>query len=780
MLSSLPVVKMSPLMALITNLTRIKYLDLDQKLVIFTHDNFSKIHKSNIITNKILKASLIITIVVVMMIGISIPNTFAETSEITIASVLNSGFAEGCELTEDGCYSPNTATVDVGGVVIFSNIDSVSHTFTAGNVTDGKTGEFDTSIIESGRTATWVADVVGEIDYFCTIHPWMTGLLTVQESNNIVEQESSIIFGKTLIENRTPSIELFNEPIAIDGIKSTVMLGTYLKFNIRISDSFDEPITMILKDGKKNIIYTKETFAPTGQIHVNLKLDFDMLNRGEAMELFVIHDDNSQEKKFYTSSFMARIELDKKVYLWTDLAYIAITAPDYNLDNELVDEIGNGYVNVSTRYDRLYNYKLVETGKDTGEFWGIVQLIPNKQGGDDTESSIDNPMTTLTATDNDELIVSLSSGNDGFVGHALIRSFVEADEKAKHIHGFHIVYDIPEHREVLQILGDKELLGSGAVTAIIEFPDNTMKVERTQFKEDGSFEILFDLPVEPVVGTYDISISNNSGVIDNITIKVTDKTPFGSKSKTVEETLLVDTPVIETPITPEPIPDPVPEPEPLGIASFVDTSKDPQYYIDRYNNEPTYKEWFDENYPQYSSIYQAVGLSELVVEPELVVESTPEPIAEVTTTPNCGSGTEFVNGVCLVIKTEEKSSKGGGCLIATATYGSELAPQVQQLRELRDNQLLQTESGTAFMSTFNDFYYSFSPMIADYERENPFFKETVKIAITPMISSLSLLNYVDMDSEESVLGYGISLIILNLGMYLGIPAIIVIGIRKKL
>ena len=59
------------------------------------------------------------------------------------------------------------------------------------------------------------------------------------------------------------------------------------------------------------------------------------------------------------------------------------------------------------------------------------------------------------------------------------------------------------------------------------------------------------------------------------------------------------------------------------------------------------------------------------------------------------------------IKTSETSTEeGGGCLIATATYGSEMAPQVQQLRELRDNQLLQTESGTAFMGTFNDIYYS--------------------------------------------------------------------------
>ena len=128
---------------------------------------------------------------------------------------------------------------------------------------------------------------------------------------------------------------------------------------------------------------------------------------------------------------------------------------------------------------------------------------------------------------------------------------------------------------------------------------------------------------------------------------------------------------------------------------------------------------------------------------------------------------------------DDTPENGGGCLIATATYGSELAPQVQNLRELRDGKLLQTESGSAFMELFNDFYYSFSPAIADYERENPIFKEGVKLAITPMISSLSILNHVDIDSEAEVFGYGISLILLNVGMYFVAPTIVVIGIRKQ-
>ena len=126
----------------------------------------------------------------------------------------------------------------------------------------------------------------------------------------------------------------------------------------------------------------------------------------------------------------------------------------------------------------------------------------------------------------------------------------------------------------------------------------------------------------------------------------------------------------------------------------------------------------------------------------------------------------------------EQMDEGGGCLIATATFGSELAPQVQQLRELRDNTILSTQSGATFMTGFNQFYYSFSPTIADFERENPLFREAVKLTITPMLTSLSILNYVNIDSEQEMLGYGVSLILLNIGMYFVAPAMLIHRFRK--
>ena len=176
--------------------------------------------------------------------------------------------------------------------------------------------------------------------------------------------------------------------------------------------------------------------------------------------------------------------------------------------------------------------------------------------------------------------------------------------------------------------------------------------------------------------------------------------------------------------------------------------------------------YFDMIHPwmQGTIIVQEAAAEEPVVVEEVVEE--PVVVEEVVEEP--------------VVAPQESSEEGGGCLIATATYGSELAPQVQMLREIRDNQLMNTESGSAFMTTFNEAYYSFSPIIADMERESPMFKEIVKAGLTPMLSTLSIME--SAESESEVLGLGLSVIALNLGMYIGLPAfgiVKVIQLRKN-
>ena len=149
-------------------------------------------------------------------------------------------------------------------------------------------------------------------------------------------------------------------------------------------------------------------------------------------------------------------------------------------------------------------------------------------------------------------------------------------------------------------------LENAPVDATID--DRTGKFIWTPSKSYGSFE--------DVIYNFDIIVNaNNQEDRENISIII---------KKAYDE------PVIEPKV------EPVIEPIKSTTASFVDATKDPQSYVDRYNNESTYKEWFDENYSQYSSIYEAVGLEE----PEFGI---------------CGDGTKLIEGVCTIIqKTIQK------------------------------------------------------------------------------------------------------------------------------
>lgn len=138
--------------------------------------------------------SFFVLFAIVAGIVATTPAAFADHSEVTIEAAMGSG-APGCEDTAEGCYIPSTATVDVGGKVIMSNPDTAAHTFTAGTPEDGPSGEFDTGLLMAGNSFEYSPDTVGEINYFCMVHPWMQGLIVVQE----VEAEEAMDDGEMMM-----------------------------------------------------------------------------------------------------------------------------------------------------------------------------------------------------------------------------------------------------------------------------------------------------------------------------------------------------------------------------------------------------------------------------------------------------------------------------------------------------------------------------------------------------------------------------------------------------
>ena len=172
------------------------------------------------------------------------PVAYADHTSNTIETVLGSG-APGCETTTNGCYLPNTVTVNVGQSVIMSNTDTAAHTFTSGTPDDGPSGVFDTGLLKAGNSFEFIPNISGQIDYFCMVHPWMTGVIVVTgdsnptsnpipinpptQNNNLLEIENQQLRDEIRdlkLENRDLKIintELQNE---IDELKNQIVLMT--------------------------------------------------------------------------------------------------------------------------------------------------------------------------------------------------------------------------------------------------------------------------------------------------------------------------------------------------------------------------------------------------------------------------------------------------------------------------------------------------------------------------------------------------------------------------
>ena len=198
----------------------------------------------------------------------------------------------------------------------------------------------------------------------------------------------------------------------------------------------------------------RETGDSTGIFQIVIEIPEalydDHLERGEEIVLeytdwspssadHVGQEDKDVNWTIYTSNFGATVELDKKVYSWTDKVYITVTAKDHNFDSDLIDEIGDtdlDPIKISTWNFTLDNYKLVETDTDTGIFVGNISLTgflhdadgnetTGNAGGADTDPKTSGTGPTngfIQSSNNDGISVSFNfSENETATGSALIR-----------------------------------------------------------------------------------------------------------------------------------------------------------------------------------------------------------------------------------------------------------------------------------------------------------------------------------------------------------------------
>ncbi|MCE9617484.1 MAG: PEFG-CTERM sorting domain-containing protein [Nitrosarchaeum sp.] len=174
-------------------------------------------------------SSLFVLFAIVAGLVATTPAAFADHTEVTISPASGSG-APGCEETAEGCFIPKEATVDVGGKVIFSNTDTAAHTFTSGAATDETPGEvFNSSLVMAGSSYEWTPTTAGEVPYFCMVHPWMTGLIVVQEAGHDGEE--------THTEGAGSATGMLSDGTKVEIYASASTAGEKMSISVEFADS---------------------------------------------------------------------------------------------------------------------------------------------------------------------------------------------------------------------------------------------------------------------------------------------------------------------------------------------------------------------------------------------------------------------------------------------------------------------------------------------------------------------------------------------------------------
>lgn len=216
-------------------------------------------------------------------------------------------------------------------------------------------------------------------------------------------------------------------------LQGSDMICTVINPNI----SSKNPISLKIFDETKKQVYEKTIKAnpeKNGIYQDVIEVGGDDWPTIPGSELTIIaeHEGKTAQLSFFLSNFGVAIELDQKVYSWTDKVYITVVAPDFSRDPNKVARIGNnadGTITIKTRLGKIENYELVETGSDTGIFVGEIRLtgFPYEKLPQDIVNHFGKtfgkgPKDGILATDsNDGLTIEFKTQTKTITASALIR-----------------------------------------------------------------------------------------------------------------------------------------------------------------------------------------------------------------------------------------------------------------------------------------------------------------------------------------------------------------------
>ena len=300
-----------------------------------------------------------------------------------------------------------------GDILTVEYLDNVDASGNQNTVTDSATFDLRNGVLQSDKSVYIIGSDM---------------ILTIIEPDWDLDNDASEAYDLDVIE--------WDSDAATGTIGDQITVGTTETSN----GKFDPEPSSFLETGDSTGIFQVIIEVPATLSGNNLErgeqIDLQYTDWGPSGSAFVGQEDEDMNVTVYTSNFGATVELDQKVYTWTDKVYITIVAPDHNMDSNLVDTIGNtanDAVKLSTRAYDVDKYSLVETGTDTGIFTGEVILtgFSHDSNGDGTKTGPSNstsadstgPTNGYLETSNDDgLTVSFEySEDDTVVGSALIR-----------------------------------------------------------------------------------------------------------------------------------------------------------------------------------------------------------------------------------------------------------------------------------------------------------------------------------------------------------------------